>query len=100
MKIKKIISILAILFLFTQFFVNLSSAQTTTNTVTTTQTPAASPLGSWGTLKDLYNFFSSINPFVLLIFGIILLVVSHLGKYVAAALIIFAVIQILLLLVR
>jgi hypothetical protein len=69
-----------------------------TATTTTTYQIVLPPLPS--TLKDVYNFFASINPFVLLIFGIILFVVSHLSKYVAIVLIIFAVIQIILMLIR
>jgi len=100
---KKKFATLAILFLFSSllslFFAEFSLAQTNmTTTTTTTKTTLPPELVS--TLKGLYIFFASINPFVLLIFGIILFVVAHLSKYVAIVLIIFAVIQIILMLIR
>jgi len=94
---KKIILFITILFLFSQFLMNFSFAQTTTTTTTTTT--SALPPG-FGSLKDIYNFFASINPFLLLILGIVILVVAKLSKYIAIVLIIFALIQIILLLLR
>ena len=109
-KIFIIFTILMFLFLPAIIF-----AQVNTTTTTTTQTsccpiclpgsqckPCDGPpcLSVPTSLKDVYNFFTSINPFVLLIFGIILFVVSHLSKYVAIVLIIFAVIQIILMIIR
>lgn len=110
---KKIFATFAILMFL--FFPAVIFAQTNTTTTTTTQTsccPICFPgsqckpcdglpcLSMPTSLKELYNFFTSINPFVLLIFGIILFVVAHLSKYVAIVLIIFAVIQIILMLIR
>jgi len=70
----------------------LQETTTTTTGINWPQIPA--------TLKDVYNFLASINPFILLIFGIILFIVSHLSKYVAIVLIIFALIQIIFMLLR
>lgn len=99
METKKIFMMLAIVFLLAEFFVNISFAQTN-ETTTTTSAPGISLPQIPTSLKDVYNFFASINPFLLLIFGVVLLVMSHLGKYVAIVLIIFAIIQIVVLLLH
>ena len=100
MEAKKIFTTLAIVFLLAEFFVNISFAQTSETTTTTTTTPGISLPQIPTSLKDVYNFFASINPFLLLIFGVVLLVMSHLGKYVAIILIVFAIIQIVVLLLH
>lgn len=100
---KKLIAMAALLFLLSEFFVNFAFAQTngtTTSMTTTTTTPAISLPQVPASLKDVYNLFSSINPFFLLVIGLVLLVLSHLGKYIAVILIVFAVIQIILLLIH
>jgi len=99
MEAKKLLALMTILFLFSEFYINLSFAQTN-ETTTTTTTPAISLPQLPTTLKDVYNLFASINPFFLLIVGLILLVLTHLGKYVAIILIIFALIQIVLLFIH
>jgi hypothetical protein len=91
---------LAMIFLFTQFFVDVSFAQTNETATTTTTNPGISFPQVPTSLKDVYNFFASINPFLLLIFGVVLFVMTHLGKYVAIVLIIFAIIQIVLFLLH
>jgi hypothetical protein len=70
----------------------LQETTTTTGTISFPKIPT--------TLKDVYNLFTSINPFLLLIVGIVLLVLSHLGKYIAIVLIIFALIQIVIFLIH
>lgn len=52
------------------------------------------------TLKGVFSFLTSINPFILLIFGIILVIVSKLAKFVGIILIIFAIIYLVLSLIR
>jgi len=97
--------VIGVLFLFSEFFVNISFAQTNETSSTTTTTTTA-PLISFPhlqvptSLKDVYDLVASINPFFLLIIGLILLVLSHLGKYVAIILIVFAIIQIVLLFIH
>jgi hypothetical protein len=94
---KKLILFFAVL-LFLPAIIFAQANETTTTTSTGTPLPSF-PYGV-SSLKDVYNFFSSINPFLLLIVGVILLVLSHLGKYIAIVLIIFALIQIILLLIH
>lgn len=96
MEAKKIFTMLAFAILLAEFFANISFAQTN-ETTTTTSAPGISLPQIPTSLKDVYNLFASINPFLLLIFGVVLLVMSHLGKYVAIVLIIFAIIQIFIL---
>ncbi|HLC39943.1 MAG TPA: hypothetical protein VJJ76_03665 [archaeon] len=93
-------TILMFLFLPAIIFAQANETITTTSTTSSTGTPLPSFPYGITSLKDIYNFSSSINPFVLLILGIILFVVAHLSKYVAIILIIFAVIQIIFLLIR
>ena len=96
MRMKKLILFFAVLL----FLPAIIFAQANETTTTTTGTPLPSFPYGVSSLKDVYNFFSSINPFLLLIVGVILLVLSHLGKYIAIVLIIFALIQIILLLIH
>ena len=102
METRKILATIAVILLFAQFFVDVSFAQTseTTTTTTTTTNPGISFPQVPTSVKDVYDFFASINPFLLLIFGVVLFAMAHLGKYVAIVLIVFAIIQIALFLLH
>lgn len=84
---KKIIAILFIL-----LFVNSAYAQNVTNQ-TTTSTTTTTPF--LPTLTGIYSFFVSINPYLLIILGVVLVLASKLARFVGIVLIIFALIHIL-----
>jgi hypothetical protein len=89
---KKIISLLMIL-----LFVNSVYAQSATNATnqTTTSTSSFTP-----DLKGIYAFLVSVNPYLLIILGVILVLVSKLARFVGIILIIFALIHILFLFLK
>lgn len=73
---------------------NSALAQNVTNQTTTT-TPSGIT-----TAKGIYNFLTSINPLILLIFGLILVIVSKIARFVGIVLIVLALIFLFLSLAR
>lgn len=88
-KIKQIIALVMIL-----LFANAVFAQNETNITTTTTSTIAFPfpIGLPANLAGIYSFLTSINPVLLIIFGIVLILASTLAKYVGIVLIIIAII--------
>ncbi len=79
-------------------FANVVFAQNETNITTTTSTIAFPfPIGLPTNLTGVYSFLTSINPILLIIFGIVLIFASTLAKYVGIVLIIIALIHLFLL---
>jgi hypothetical protein len=72
--------------------VNVAVAQNATNQTTTFKIPTS--------LKGVYSFLVSANPVLLIIFGLILIFVSKLAKFVGIVLIIIAVIHLLFLFLK
>jgi hypothetical protein len=85
---KKIIAILTILFLVNSVYAQDVTNQTTTTTPYSIVLPPAA-----SSLKGVYDFLVSINPIILIVLGIVLILASHLGKFVGIVLIIIALIH-------
>jgi hypothetical protein len=84
---KKIIAVLTILFLVNSVYAQNVTNQTTSTTSSIVLPPAAS------TLKGVYDFLVNINPVILIVLGVVLILASHLGKFVGIVLIIIALIH-------
>jgi hypothetical protein len=84
---KKLIAILAVLLLVNSVYAQNVTNETTTTTYSIVLPPATS------TLTGIYNFLVSINPVILIILGVVLILASHLGKFVGIVLIIIALIH-------
>jgi len=87
---KQIIALMMVL-----LFVNAVFAQNETNVTTTTTSTITFPfpIGIPTSLSGIYSFLISVNPILLIIFGVILILASTLAKYVGIVLIIIAVIH-------
>jgi hypothetical protein len=87
---KQIIALMMIL-----LFANAVFAQNETNVTTTTTSTITFPfpIGIPTSLSGIYSFLTSINPVLLIIFGIVLIFASTLAKYVGIVLIIIAIIH-------
>jgi len=88
---KRIITVLLILLL-----VNVVYAQNETNVTSTT----IKSNFQFPNLKGVSSFLLSINPILMIIFGIILIISAKLAKFVGIVLIIIAVIHILILFLK
>lgn len=87
---KEVVKIFSVIYFF--FFIPAVYADGNITNETTTAV-------SLNYLKWIYSLLVSFNPFLLLFFGIILLLAAKIAKYVAIFLIIFSLIQILLLII-
>jgi len=87
---KKIIPLFVILLFASSVYAQNATNQTTSITTTTTTPSPFLP-----TLKGIYSFLVSINPYLLIILGVVLVLVSKLARFVGVVLIIFAIIHIL-----
>jgi hypothetical protein len=87
-KIKQIIALAMIL-----LFANAVFAQNETNITTTSTIAFPFHIGLPASLAGIYSFLTSINPILLIIFGIVLILASTLAKYVGIVLIIIAIVS-------